>query len=110
MKDTQRSENVCTKQQRIAEIARQRPQERLTALNHYLDVEWLTEAFHRVRRNSAPGVTGRPSPNTKSTWKPTFPDCWTAPRAEPTWLPRLSGCIYRRLPGSPGPSASPRPR
>jgi len=50
---------VCTKQQRIAEIARQRPQERLTALNHYLDVEWLTEAFHRVRRNSAPGVDGQ---------------------------------------------------
>ena len=31
----------------------------MTALNHYLDVEWLTEAFHRVRRNSAPGVDGQ---------------------------------------------------
>ena len=50
---------MCTKQQRIAETARQRPQERLTALNPYLDVEWLTEAFHRVRRNSAPGVAGQ---------------------------------------------------
>jgi group II intron reverse transcriptase/maturase len=59
MKDTQRSQNVCTKQQRIAELARQRAQERLTALNHYLDVEWLTEAFHRVRRNSASGVDGQ---------------------------------------------------
>ena len=27
--------------------------------HHYLDVEWLTEAFHRVRRNSAPGVDGQ---------------------------------------------------
>ncbi len=59
MKDTQRSENVCTKQRRIAQIARQRPQERLTALNHYLDIEWLTEAYHRVRRNGAPGVDGQ---------------------------------------------------
>jgi len=59
MKDTQRSEHVCTKQRRIAEIARQRPMERLTALNHYLDVEWLTEAYHRVRRDSAPGVDGQ---------------------------------------------------
>jgi group II intron reverse transcriptase/maturase len=59
MTDTQRSENVFTKQRRIAEIARQRPQERLTALNHYLDVEWLTEAFHRVRRDGAPGVDGQ---------------------------------------------------
>jgi group II intron reverse transcriptase/maturase len=59
MNDTQRSENVCTKQQRIAEIARQRPQERLSALNHYLDVEWLAEAYHRVRKDSAPGVDGQ---------------------------------------------------
>ena len=59
MKDTQRSENVFTKQRRIAEIARQRPTERLTALNHYLEVEWLTEAYHRVRRDSAPGVDGQ---------------------------------------------------
>jgi RNA-directed DNA polymerase len=59
MQDTQRSENVCTKQRRIAEVARQRPQERLTALNHYLDVEWLREAFQRVRGDSAPGVDGQ---------------------------------------------------
>lgn len=59
MKDTQRSEHVYTKQRRIAEIARQRPTERLTALNHYLDVGWLTEAYHRVRGGSAPGVDGQ---------------------------------------------------
>jgi RNA-directed DNA polymerase len=59
MNDTQRSENVCTKQRRIAEIARQRPQERLSALNHYLDVEWLMEAYRRVRKDSAPGVDGQ---------------------------------------------------
>src|SRR5512137_1538490 len=59
MKDTQRSEHVYTKQRRIAESARQRPQERLSALNHYLDIEWLTEAYHRVRKDSAPGVDGQ---------------------------------------------------
>jgi RNA-directed DNA polymerase len=59
MKDTQRSEHVDTKQRRIAEIARQRPTERLRALNHYLEVEWLTEAYHRVRGDSAPGVDGQ---------------------------------------------------
>lgn len=59
MQDTQRSESVCTKQRRIADIARQHPTERLTALNHYLDVEWLTEAYHRVRGQSAPGVDGQ---------------------------------------------------
>jgi len=59
MTDTQRSGNVSTKQRRIADIARQRAPERLTALNHDLDVEWLTEAFHRVRRDGAPGVDGQ---------------------------------------------------
>jgi hypothetical protein len=59
MNDTPRSESVCTKQRRIAEIARQRPQERLTALNHYLDIEWLMEAYDRVRKDSAPGVDGQ---------------------------------------------------
>jgi group II intron reverse transcriptase/maturase len=57
--DTQRSETVYTKQQRIAQIARQRPQERLTSLNQYLDVEWLKEAYGRVRKDSAPGVDGQ---------------------------------------------------
>jgi RNA-directed DNA polymerase len=57
--DTQRSQNVLTKQRRIADIARQRKQERLTALNHYLDVEWMSEAYHRVRRDGAPGVDGQ---------------------------------------------------
>lgn len=59
MTGTQRSEAVFTKQRRIAGIARQRREERLTALNHYLDIEWLTEAYHRVRQDGAPGVDGQ---------------------------------------------------
>ena len=59
MKDTQRSEIVFTKQQRIAQIARQHPKERLTALHHYLDIPWLEEAFQRLRKDSAPGVDGQ---------------------------------------------------
>ena len=59
MNDTQRSAIVCTKQQRIAEIARQHPKGRLTALNHYLDIPWLEEAYQKVRKTSAPGVDGQ---------------------------------------------------
>lgn len=55
-RDTQRSERVLTKEQRIAELARERPKERFTSLNHYLDREWLTEAVNRVRVDSAPGI------------------------------------------------------
>jgi group II intron reverse transcriptase/maturase len=59
MTDTQRLAIMCTKQQRIAQIARERPQERLTALNQYLDIDWLKEAYGRVRKDSAPGVDGQ---------------------------------------------------
>jgi len=53
MNDTQRSEYVCTIQQRIAELARERPQECFTALNHYLNVDWLKAAYYeRVCENS----------------------------------------------------------
>jgi len=49
---------VCTIQQRIAQVARERPQEVFTSLNHYLDVEWLKAAYERVKPDSAPGVDG----------------------------------------------------
>ncbi len=59
MNDTQRSEDVCTIQQRIAELARKRPQECFTALNHYLTVDWLKVAYARVKPDSAPGIDGQ---------------------------------------------------
>lgn len=51
--------NVSTKQQRIAELAKQRPDVSFTSLNHYLDVEWLREAYRRLRKDSAPGHDGQ---------------------------------------------------
>jgi RNA-directed DNA polymerase len=51
--------NVSTKQQRIAELAKQRPEMRFTSLNHYLDVDWLREAYRRLRKESAPGYDGQ---------------------------------------------------
>lgn len=59
MNDTQRSVDVCTVQQRIAELARERPQECFTALNHHLTVAWLEAAYWRVKPDSAPGVDGQ---------------------------------------------------
>ena len=35
---------VSTKQQRIAELAKQAPQMGFTSLNHHLDLPWLVEA------------------------------------------------------------------
>jgi RNA-directed DNA polymerase len=50
---------VSTRQQRIAELAKQAPQMGFTSLNHHLDVRWLHEAYLRTRRDGAPGVDGQ---------------------------------------------------
>ncbi len=50
---------VFTKQQRIAELAKQSPQMGFTSLNHHLDLIWLVAAFNRTRKSGAPGVDGQ---------------------------------------------------
>ena len=51
--------SVLTKQQRIAEIAKRSPQMGFTSLAYLMDIEWLREAFHRTRKDGAPGVDGQ---------------------------------------------------
>lgn len=51
--------NVLTKQQRIAEVAGDQPLARFTSLNHLMDIDWLKEAYARLRKASAPGVDGQ---------------------------------------------------
>ena len=48
MAETPSFESVSTKQQRIAELAKQNPTMAFTSLNHYLDAAWLREAFGSV--------------------------------------------------------------
>lgn len=58
MTDTQESETVSTKSQRIAELARAYPQRSFTSLAHHIDLEWMREAYRRTRKNGAAGVDG----------------------------------------------------
>ena len=53
-----KSSIVCTRQERIAELARQRPRFRLVSLNKDLDLDWLAEAFRLTRKDGATGVDG----------------------------------------------------
>ena len=48
--------SVSTKLQRIAELARQMPTAAFTTLAHHIDVEFLTEAYRRTRKDAATGV------------------------------------------------------
>jgi RNA-directed DNA polymerase len=59
MKGTQRPENISTRLLRVAELAREAPELAFTALAHYIDIEFLKEAFRRTRKNGAVGVDGQ---------------------------------------------------
>jgi RNA-directed DNA polymerase len=53
------STSVCTKQQRIAELAKRSPSMGFTSLAYLMDIDWLREAFYRTRKDGAPGVDGQ---------------------------------------------------
>jgi group II intron reverse transcriptase/maturase len=55
MEGTLGPENVSTKLQRIAEVARKVPTV-LTTLAHHIDIEFLREAYRRVRKDGAVGA------------------------------------------------------
>jgi RNA-directed DNA polymerase len=59
MQDTLRSQRVCSMLSRIAGIAQERPGTALTALNQYLTVDLLWEAYRRTRKGGATGVDGQ---------------------------------------------------
>jgi group II intron reverse transcriptase/maturase len=53
------STTTSTKRQRIAELAKQKPEMAFTSLNHLLDLDLLREAFCRTPKDKAPGVDGQ---------------------------------------------------
>jgi group II intron reverse transcriptase/maturase len=59
MTGTPRPEDVFTKQQRIAELARNAPDMAFTNLAHHIDIEWLFTAYRRIRTDGAVGVDGQ---------------------------------------------------
>src|ERR687885_316148 len=52
------SVTVSTKQERIAELAKQSPQMAFTSLAYLMDIDWLREAYRRTRKDGAAGVDG----------------------------------------------------
>ena len=52
------SENVSTKQERIAALAKQSPEMAFTSLAYLMDIDWLKEAYRRTRKDGAVCVDG----------------------------------------------------
>ena len=59
MPGTPSPDPISTRRQRIAELARRSPQAALTTLAHHIDIDWLTEAYRRTRKDGAVGVDGQ---------------------------------------------------
>ena len=50
---------VPTRQQRIAELAEQSPEMGFTSLAYFIDINWLSQAYHRTRKDGTFGVDGQ---------------------------------------------------
>ena len=50
--------HISTQRLRIAELARRDRSRVLTALHHYIDLQWLHEAYHVTRKDGAVGIDG----------------------------------------------------
>jgi RNA-directed DNA polymerase len=59
MAGASKPEIVFTKQQRIAELAKQSPEMGFTSLAYHIDLRWLYEAYLRTRPDGATGVDGQ---------------------------------------------------
>ena len=59
MTEAQDSQDVSTKLERIAKLAKEKPGVRLLTLAHHIDVNWLREAYRRTRKGGARGVDGQ---------------------------------------------------
>jgi retron-type reverse transcriptase len=56
---TPRPATVFTKQQRIAELARNGPEMAFTTLAHHIDINWMYMAYAQTRKDGAAGVDGQ---------------------------------------------------
>jgi RNA-directed DNA polymerase len=59
MTETSSSQDISTKLERIAKLAREIRGASLTTLAHHIDVDWLREAYRRTRKDGARGVDGQ---------------------------------------------------
>lgn len=51
--------DISTRVQRIAELASWTPKRVLNPLSHFIDIDWLREAYRRTRKDGAVGVDGQ---------------------------------------------------
>jgi group II intron reverse transcriptase/maturase len=59
MTETPGFASISPKVQQIAKLAKEAPEMAFTTLAHYIDIDWLKEAYRRTRKDGATGVDGQ---------------------------------------------------
>jgi hypothetical protein len=105
MPDIPGSETISTRQQTIATRARQAPELSFTSLNHYLDLDWLYEAYRRTRKDGAPSVDGQTAAAYAEQLEDNLRDLldraqsgrYRAPAVKRAYLPKGDGSAMRSI-------------
>jgi RNA-directed DNA polymerase len=101
--------DVSTKQQRIAQLARQNPEMSVTSLAHHIDLIWLFQAFQRTRKDGAVGVDGQTGEdyaadlggNLRSLLERAKSGTYHAPPVRRTYIPKAGSATETRPLGIP---------
>ena len=93
---TPRPATVFTKQQRIAELARNGPEMAFTTLAHHIDINWMHMAYAQTRKHGAVGVDGQTAADYENNLMGNLQDLLDRANPARTW-PRLCvECIFPR--------------
>jgi hypothetical protein len=103
MTGTPRPEPVSTKQQRIAELARNCPDMSFTNLAHHIDIEWMLTAHARTRKDGAVGVDGQTAEDYEVNLEGNLQNFSTAPSPAHTWRRPCVECTSPRQARPPRP-------
>ena len=101
--------DVSTKQRRIAQLARQSPEMGFTSLAHFIDIDWLREAYRRTRKDGAVGVDGENGKdyaanlegNLQSLLERAKSGTYQAPPVRRTYIPKAGSATETRPLGIP---------
>jgi group II intron reverse transcriptase/maturase len=96
---------MSTRQQRIAELAKQSPQMGFTSLAHHIDSDWLYQAYQRTRKDGAVGVDGQTADeyeqdllgNLRSLLERAKSGTYRAPPVRRVYIPKGTGTETRPL-------------
>jgi RNA-directed DNA polymerase len=105
MPETPSSPCISTKLARIAELAKKAPDMAFTTLAHYIDVDWLRQAYHRTRKDGAVGVDEQTASeyavdleaNLESLLQRAKSGSYHAPPVRRVWIPKANGKQMRPI-------------